>query len=103
ILGLYAREKKLMTLPEAIRKMTLAPAQRLEARVPAMKRKGRIKVDADADITVFDAATVRDRSTYEKGKVPSAGIRHVLVGGVPVVRDGQLVAGATPGKAIRAE
>ena len=101
ILGVYVREKQLMALPEAIRKMTFAPAQRLEARVPAMKKKGRIQVGADADITVFDPATVRDRSTYERGKVPSEGIRQVLVGGKFVVRDGQLTK-ATPGQAIRA-
>jgi len=102
ILGVYVREKGLMTLPEAIRKMTLMPAQRLEARVPAMKKKGRLQAGADADITVFDPATVRDRSTYENGKVPSEGIRYVLVGGVPVVMDGRLVEGATPGRGIRA-
>jgi N-acyl-D-aspartate/D-glutamate deacylase len=101
ILGVYVREKGLMTLPEAIRKMTLAPAQRLEARVPAMKKKGRIQEGADADITIFDPATVRDRSTYERGKIPSQGIRDVIVGGTFVVRDGQLT-NATPGRAIRA-
>ena len=90
-----------MTIPEALRTMTLAPAQRLEARVPAMKKKGRIQEGADADLTIFDAATVRDRSTFERGKVPSEGIRHVLVGGTFVVRDGSLT-GATPGQAIRA-
>jgi len=101
ILGVYVREKKLMTLPEALRKMTLAPAQRLEARVPAMKKKGRIQEGADADVTIFDPATVRDRSTFEHGKVPSEGIRHVMVGGTFVVRDGSLT-NATPGQAIRA-
>jgi dihydroorotase len=101
ILGVYVREKQLMTIPEAIRKMTLAPAQRLEARVPSMKKKGRIRAGADADITIFDPATVRDRSTYERGKVPSEGIRHVIVGGTFVVRDGRLT-DATPGQGIRA-
>jgi cytosine/adenosine deaminase-related metal-dependent hydrolase len=101
ILGVYVREKKLMTIPEALRKMTLAPAQRLEARVPAMKKKGRIQEGADADLTIFDPSTVRDRSTFEHGKVPSEGIRHVMVGGTFVVRDGNLT-GATPGQAIRA-
>jgi N-acyl-D-aspartate/D-glutamate deacylase len=101
ILGVYVREKQLMTIPEAIRKMTLAPAQRLEARVPSMKKKGRIREGADADITIFDPATVLDRSTFERGKVPSEGIRHVLVGGTFVVRDGRLTE-ATPGQAIRA-
>ena len=101
ILGVYVREKKLMTMMEALRKMTLAPAQRLEARVPAMKKKGRIQEGADADLTIFDPATVRDRSTYERGKVPSEGIRDVIVGGAFVVRVGSLT-GATPGRAVRA-
>ena len=102
ILGVYVREKQILTLDDAIRRMTLMPAQRLERRVPAMKKKGRIQPGCDADITIFDPRTVRDRSTYEKGKVPSEGIRDVLVGGTFVVRDGKLVEGATPGKAIRA-
>jgi dihydroorotase len=102
ILGLYVREKKVMPLDDAIRKMTLMPAQRLEARAPAMKKKGRIQPGSDADITIFNPDTVRDRSTYENGKIPSEGIRYVLVGGTFVVRDGQLVQGATPGKAVRA-
>jgi dihydroorotase len=90
-----------MTIGEALRKMTLAPAQRLEARVPAMKKKGRIQVGADADVTIFDPATVRDRSTFEHGKVASEGIRDVMVGGTFVVRDGKLTS-ATPGRGIRA-
>ena len=66
-----------------------------------MKKKGRSGVGADADMTVFDPATVRDLSTFEKGKVASTGIRYVLVGGTPVVKDGKLTT-ATPGSAIRA-
>ena len=102
ILGRYVREQHVTTLDDAIRKMTLMPAQRLEARVPAMKNKGRIRPGADADINVFDPQTVRDRSTYEKGKVPSDGVRYLLVNGRFVIRDGKLDANATPGKPIRA-
>jgi dihydroorotase len=101
VLGIYVREKKLMTIAEALRKMTLAPAQRLEARVPAMKKKGRMQEGADADVTIFDPGTVRDRSTFEHGKVPSEGIRYVMVAGTFVVRDGKLT-NATPGRAVRA-
>ncbi|MBK9171344.1 MAG: amidohydrolase family protein [Bryobacterales bacterium] len=102
ILGHYVRGKKSLTLMEALRKMTLAPARRLEHRVPGMRDKGRIRPGADADITIFDAATVIDRSTYEKPAEPSAGIRHVLVNGTFVVRDARIVDGAAPGRPIRA-
>jgi N-acyl-D-aspartate/D-glutamate deacylase len=102
ILGVYVRERQVISLDDAIRKMTLMPAQRLEARVPAMKNKGRIRVGADADINVFDPATIRDRSTYEKGKAASEGVRYLMVNGTFVIRDGKLVDGVTPGKAIRA-
>ena len=66
VLGRYVRERKLLTWQEAIRKMTLLPAKRLEARVPMMKSKGRLRVGADADITVFDPERVIDRSTFER-------------------------------------
>jgi dihydroorotase len=101
ILGVYVRERHVLSLDDAIRKMTLMPARRLEARVPAMKNKGRIQVGADADINVFDAETIHDRSTYEKGKMASEGVRYLLVNGTFVVRNGQLVDGVMPGKAIR--
>jgi N-acyl-D-aspartate/D-glutamate deacylase len=99
-LGYYSRERKAMPLMEALRKMTLMPARRLEAIAPAMKNKGRVKVGADADITVFDPATVRDTATFEKGLSFSTGIDHVVVNGVPVVREGKTVEGAMPGRAV---
>jgi N-acyl-D-aspartate/D-glutamate deacylase len=68
-----------------------------------MKKKGRIQVGADADITLFDPATILDLSTYEKGDVPSRGIAHVLVGGTFVVRDTKPVEGVFPGRAIRSQ
>jgi dihydroorotase len=87
---------------EAISKMTLMPAQRLEARVPAMKRKGRLSVGADADITIFDAETVMDRSTYREPSLPPLGIQHVIVNGVTVVANARAVEGVAPGKPVRA-
>jgi dihydroorotase len=101
VLGRYVRERKLLTWPDAIRKMTLMPAKRLEARVPMMRSKGRLRVGADADITVFDPEHVIDRSTFEEPGRYSEGIRFVLVGGTFVVRDGALQDGA-PGQPIRA-
>jgi N-acyl-D-aspartate/D-glutamate deacylase len=102
ILGPYARDAKVLTLMDALRKMTIMPAQRLERRVPAMKRKGRIQIGADADVTVFDPQRIADQSTFEQAARASTGVKHVLVNGVAVVRDGRLVEGAAPGRAVRA-
>jgi dihydroorotase len=86
---------------DAIRKMTLMPAQRLERLVPAMRQKGRLRVDADADITIFDPTKVLDRSTYREPSLSPVGIQHVIVNGVSVVANGQAVEGVAPGKAVR--
>lgn len=102
VLGKYVREDKALDLMTALRKMTLMPAQRLEQRAAAFKTKGRIKVGADADITVFDANRVIDSATFEKPLQYSQGIQFVLVNGVPVVSEGKLVAGVLPGRAARA-
>jgi N-acyl-D-aspartate/D-glutamate deacylase len=100
VLGLYVREEGVLSLMDALAKMTILPARRLEAIAPAMRGKGRLRVGADADITVFDAATVRDRATFEKGLAFSEGIEQVLVNGVAVVRDGRTVKDAFPGRAV---
>lgn len=101
VLGHYVRELKSLTLTEAIKKMTVMPARRLEQIAPMMKNKGRVRVGADADLTIFDPATVIDKSTFEDPARYSEGIKHVLVSGVLVVKDGKLVAEGNPGKAIR--
>jgi len=101
VLGKYVRQEHVLTLMDALRRMTIEPARRLEARVPSMAAKGRIKVGADADLTVFDPATVIDRSTYENAMIPSAGIPYVVVNGQVVVDKGE-VTPARPGRAIRA-
>jgi N-acyl-D-aspartate/D-glutamate deacylase len=66
-----------------------------------MAKKGRVRVGADADFTVFDPVTVIDKATYENAGIPSAGIPYVVVGGKVVVDGGQVTA-ARPGRAIRA-
>jgi dihydroorotase len=68
---------------------------------PVFRNKGRIKVGADADITVFDPATVSDRSTYQQPALPSVGFRYVLVNGVPVVMDGAVKDATFPGRGER--
>lgn len=102
VLGHYVREEKVLDLMTALRKMTLMPAQRLEKRAPVFRDKGRIRIGADADITVFDANRVIDKATYEEPLQYSEGIQIVLVNGVPVVMDGRLVTGVFPGRAARA-
>lgn len=103
ILGRYVREKGALPLMEAIRKMTLMPARRLEDDAPAFALKGRIRVGAHADVTVFDPATVIDVATFAEPAQYSAGIEHVLVLGEFVVRGGRLVEGVAPGVGLRRE
>ena len=102
VLGRYVREAKSLSLMQGIRKMTLMPARRLERRVPAMRNKGRVRVGADADITIFDPARVMDRSTYREPSLPPVGIQHVIVNGVSVVASGRAVEGVAPGRPVRA-
>jgi hypothetical protein len=102
VLGHYVRDEGVLTLMEALRKMSLAPAQHLESRVPSMRNKGRLQVGADADLVIFDPATVIDRATYAEPLLPPIGIETVLVNGVRVVEDGVIREGVYPGTAIRA-
>ena len=102
ILGKYVRDQHALTLMDALRKMTLMPAQRLERRVPSMKNKGRIRIGADADLVMLDAQHVIDRATFEEPAKYAEGIKYVLVNGVLLVRDGQLQQGIYPGRPVRA-
>ena len=81
LLGPYVRDLKALSLTDALAKCTILPAKRLDARVPMLARKGRMQMDADADITIFDPATIADTSTVEKPASFSAGIPWVLVMG----------------------
>lgn len=101
ILGRFVRERKVISLMDAIRKMTLLPARRLERVDPAMKHKGRVQPGADADLVVFDPARVIDRATFEQPAQYSDGIVDVLVNGTFVVRGSTLVPGVAPGRPVR--
>jgi len=95
ILGEFVRDKKVMPLEEAIRKMTAATARRL-----SITDRGLLQPGLFADIVVFDPATVADNATYEKPHQLPSGIRYVIVNGVIVMKDG-LHTGAQPGRAVR--
>ena len=106
--GTFSRAVRMLTrdggplsLPDALAKCSLDPARLLEPHVPAMRRKGRLAAGADADIVVFDPGAIRDRATYDAPARPSAGIRHVLVNGTFVVREGRLTIDARPGRPVR--
>lgn len=102
VLGNYVREQRTLSLMDAITKMTLMPAQRLERRVPSMRNKGRIRLGADADLTIFDPQSIVDKSTFQEPAKYAEGIKFVLVNGVLIVREGQLQSNVYPGRAVRA-
>ena len=101
VLGRYVREQGVLTLMEALRKMTIAPARHLEKRVPAMKSKGRLSVGADADIVIFDPETILDKSTYKEPLLPPVGMKAVIVNGTIILQDGRFRENVFPGKALR--
>ncbi|MCM3627648.1 amidohydrolase family protein [Paenibacillus glycanilyticus] len=102
-IGLYVREKKTLTLMEALAKMTLLPAQRLEKQAPSLRKKGRLAKGMDADLVIFDFKTITDRSTVEHPEQMSGGIRYVLVGGQLALENGKLSKHIPAGKPIRSE
>jgi N-acyl-D-aspartate/D-glutamate deacylase len=100
VLAQYVREKGTITLMDALRKMSLMPAEMLERSTPAARQKGRLQEGADADIVVFDAATITDRSTFTKPMEPSVGVRYLVVAGTIVVDEGKIVPDVFPGRAL---
>lgn len=101
VLRWYVRELGLLDLAEAVRRCTLVPAEILRDIAPDMRRKGRVQVGADADLVVFDPDTITDRATYDEPTRTSSGIAHVFVAGTAVVRDGELLVEARPGRPVR--
>ncbi|MGA7110321.1 MAG: D-aminoacylase [Terracidiphilus sp.] len=95
ILRKYVREEKALTLPDAIRKFTALPAQRLR-----LTDRGVLKLGMAADVVVFDPATVTDKATFENPNQLSVGMEYVLVNGVPVIAEGKMT-GALPGQVLR--
>lgn len=95
ILSDYVREERAMSLPEAVRKMTSFPAQRL-----GLSDRGLLRDGMCADVTVFDASAIRANTTYEDPQRYAEGVRYVLVNGTLVVSDGEHT-GATPGRSLR--
>ena len=94
VLGHYVRELKVLTLEEAVRKMSSFPARRL-----GISDRGMIQPGLAADIAIFDPETIADRSTFTDPTVYAVGVKHVLVNGVLVIDDGEHT-GARPGKVI---
>jgi dihydroorotase len=101
VLGRYVRERRVLSLRDALAKMTVIPAQRLAVGAPAFAKKGRLQVGADADITVFDPATVADRATIADPSRESVGVQWVLVGGQAVKTPDGLQRDVRPGRPIR--
>jgi N-acyl-D-glutamate deacylase len=100
-LAQYVRDRKLMSWSDAIAKTSYLPAKLLEDTAPQMKKKGRLQVGMDADVIVFDPATVQDRATYERPNQTSVGVKYLLVNGAFVIRNGELDTRAFPGRPVR--
>lgn len=103
ILGEYVREKKILSLAEAIKKMTLMPAQLLEKVIPEMKKRGRIQVGCKSDLVIFDPKKIIDKATYENGCVKSTGVKYLLINGKVLIKNGVLIPNQFPGKAVKSK
>ncbi len=108
--GTFARALRMMVRDtgtwswlEAFRRCAWLPARVLDDVAPAARGKGHLSVGADADVVVLDPAAITDTATYLDPTSPSVGVRHLLVAGTPVVRDGELVQDAYPGQPLRGE
>jgi N-acyl-D-amino-acid deacylase len=95
LLGRYVREEGIISLSEAIRRLTSFPAENL-----GLEKRGQLQEGYFADITIFDPATITDHATYSDPHQYATGVKHVIVNGVPVLLDGEHT-GATPGRFVR--
>jgi N-acyl-D-aspartate/D-glutamate deacylase len=100
ILRQYVREQGRLTLMDALRKMTLMPAQRLERATLTARQKGRVQEGADADLVVFDPQTITDRATFQHPMEQSTGVRYLIVNGTLLIDEGRLLANQFPGRAL---
>lgn len=100
LLGRYVRDRGVLGLVDGLAKVTSLPTRRVEAMIPAMRRKGRMQRGADADITIFDPTTIIDRATIEAPGTPAWGIDHVFVNGRRVVADGEARRTVFPGQPL---
>ena len=94
VLGKYCRDEKVITLPEAIRRLSAFPAQNLE-----LDHRGMLKEGMFADVVVFDPKTITDHATFDKPHQYATGMKYVFVNGVQVIKDGEHT-GAKPGRAL---
>lgn len=101
VLGEYVRDRKLISLPDAINKMSYMPATLLDKSVPQMKKKGRIQQGMDADIVVFNPKTITSRASYEQPTNTPLGITSVIVNGIEVVQNNELIRNTAAGNPIR--
>jgi N-acyl-D-aspartate/D-glutamate deacylase len=102
-LAVYVREKKVLSLMDALAKMTILPARRLEQSSEQFRRKGRLSAGADADIVIFDPAKITDRATVEHPETPADGVDWVLVNGTIVKSPLGVQRAAHPGQALRGD
>jgi N-acyl-D-aspartate/D-glutamate deacylase len=100
-IGRYTRDLKVLPLKEALAKATILPAQLTERGAPAMRKKGRLQIGADADLTIFDPATLIDQSTVERPGVESAGVQYVVIAGQIVRTPAGNVKTTRPGTPIK--
>lgn len=102
-LRLMVRESAVWSWGEAFRRCSYLPARVLDDIAPGARGKGHLGVGADADLVVLDPERITDAATYFDSVRPSVGVRHLLVGGTAVVRDGELQTDAYPGRPLRGE